>query len=74
MADKGFGLWYDDTSKVKVPPNFNNVLALRIIGYDVRDSVAAIEAFKRHFEQQDSSKIINEADRKILYNLSRKYF
>ena len=73
LAGKGFGLWYDDTSKIKVPGNFNNILALRIIGYDVRDSIAAIETFKRHFEQQDSSKIITEPDRKILYNLSKKY-
>lgn len=73
LADKGFGLWYDDTSKVTVPSNFNNPLALRIIGYDIRDTVAAVQTFKRHFEQQDSSRVITEQDRKILYNLSKKY-
>ena len=72
LADKGFGLWYDDTSKVSVPPHFNNLLALRIIGYDIRDTTAAIQTFKRHFEQ-DSSKVINDKDRKILYNLYKKY-
>jgi N-acetylmuramoyl-L-alanine amidase len=73
LADNGFGLWYDDTTNVVVPESFNNVEALRIIGYDVRDSVAAIAAFKRKWEQQDSSKALSDADRKILFTLYRKY-
>ncbi len=73
LAQKGFGLWYDDTSKVSLPPEFDDLDALRIIGYDIRDSSAAIRAFKRHFEQQDSSSVIDERDKKILYNLARKY-
>lgn len=73
LSDKGFGLWYDDTSKVLLPVINHDLEALRIIGYDVRDSVAAIGAFKRHFEQQDSSKLLNSADRKILYSLEMKF-
>lgn len=73
LADKGFGLWYGDTSKIIVPQNFSRLQALRIIGYDVRDSSAAIEAFKRHFEMQDKSKTLTEADDKILYNLAQQY-
>ena len=73
LASKGFGLWYDDTSRISVPVGFNDLQSLRIIGYDVRDSSAAIAAFKRHFEQQDSSKILTDADRKILFSLARKY-
>lgn len=73
LADNGFGLWYGDTSKVTVPQNFSSLQALRIIGYDIRDSSAAIEAFKRHFEMQDNSKSLNDADKKILFDLSRKY-
>lgn len=73
LADSGFGLWYDDTTNVVVPESFNNVEALRIIGYDVRDSIAAISAFKRKWEQQDSSKALFDADRKILFMLYRKY-
>lgn len=73
LADSGFGLWYDDTTSVVVPEWFNSVQALRIIGYDVRDSVAAITAFKRKWEQQDSSKALSESDRKILFSLYRKY-
>lgn len=73
LADSSFGLWYDDTTNIIVPDYFNNLQALRIIGYDVRDSSAAITAFKRKYEQQDSSKILTDADRKVLYMLYQKY-
>ena len=73
LSKNGYGLWYGDTTNIKVPENFNNLQALRIIGYSVKDSSAAIEAFKRHFEMQDSSRILNEEDRKILYDLMKKY-
>ena len=55
-----------------IDSNFNAMEALRIIGYDTSDSSAAIHAFKQHFIQEDS-KIINEWDRKVLYNLYKKY-
>lgn len=73
LSDKGFGLWYNDTTNVQVPDNFNSIQALRIIGYDVRDSAATITAFKRKYLQQDTSKILTPADRKILYTLYHKY-
>ncbi len=72
LADKGFGLWYGDTARVTLPQNFNSLQALRIIGYDVRDSSAAIGAFKRHFEMQES-KTLTDADKKILFDLSQRY-
>lgn len=73
LSQNGYGIWYDDTSKISIPDNFNSILALRIIGYSVKDSSAAIEAFKRHFEMQDSSRILGDGDKKILYNLMGKY-
>ncbi|HMK03814.1 MAG TPA: N-acetylmuramoyl-L-alanine amidase [Ferruginibacter sp.] len=72
LAQNGFGNWYD-TLNTKVPENFNTVQSLRIIGYDIRDSIAAIKAFKLHFVQKDSIPVINEADKKIIYELSKKY-
>ena len=72
LAANGFGNWYD-TANVKIPENFNAMQALRIIGYDTKDSIAAIKAFKLHFVQQDSVAIINDADRKIIYDLYKKY-
>lgn len=72
LSQNGFGFWYD-TSNVKIPPDFNAIQSLRIIGYDTRDSVAAIRAFKLHFVQQDTTQLITEADKKIIYELSKKY-
>ncbi len=73
LSQKGYGLWYSDTGKITVPENFNSLQALRIIGYSVKDSSAAIVAFKRHFEMQDSSAILTDGDKKILYDLMQKY-
>lgn len=73
LADSGYGLWYNDTTAVTVPEYFNSMEALRIIGYNTKDSSAAIQAFKRHFLQQDNSSQLSEADKKVLYMLYRKY-
>lgn len=72
LAQNGYGYWYD-TANVKLPENFNAMQSLRIIGYDTKDSVAAIRAFKLHFVQQDSIPKLNEADRKIIYDLYKRY-
>lgn len=71
LAEKGFGLWYD-AYREEVPATFNHIQALRIVGYDVKDTTAAIRSFKRHF-LQDTTKQINEADRSVLFNLQQKY-
>ena len=72
LAQNGFGYWYD-TASVKIPENFNSMQALRIIGYDIRDSVAAIRAFKLHFVQNDTLQALTEPDKKIIYGLYKKY-
>lgn len=71
LADKGFGLWFDEI-RDPVPAAFNPIQALRIIGYDVKDTTAAIRSFKRHF-LQDTTRQINDVDRSVLYNLQKKY-
>jgi N-acetylmuramoyl-L-alanine amidase len=71
LADHGFGLWYDDTRET-VPAGFNAIQALRIVGYDVKDTTAAIRSFKRHF-LQDTTRRLNDLDRSVLYNLEKKY-
>ncbi|GAC1586047.1 MAG: N-acetylmuramoyl-L-alanine amidase [Ginsengibacter sp.] len=72
LSENGFGLWYNDTTRINLPQNFNDLSALRIVGYNIKDTTAAIRAFKRHFEQQDSSGVLNDNDRKILYEIARK--
>jgi N-acetylmuramoyl-L-alanine amidase len=71
LADKGFGLWYDEV-KDSLPLNFNSLQALKIIGYDVKDSTAAITTFKRKFLQQDKSTTLTDDDKRVLYSLMRK--
>jgi N-acetylmuramoyl-L-alanine amidase len=73
LADSGFGIWWGDTTGVQVPANFNSMEALRIIGYDIRDSSAVIQAFKRKYLQQDKSAELTEPDKKVLYTLYKKY-
>lgn len=72
LGDKGYGLWYDDTTGVVVPGDFNNLQALRIIGYEVKDSVAAIRSFNRHWLAQDKSDSIGAQGQKILFSLVQK--
>ena len=72
LADQGFGLWYNDTTNVTVPPAFNYLQALRIVGYDIKDSSSAFGSFNLHFVQ-DSTKRLSDAGKKILYQLYRKY-
>jgi N-acetylmuramoyl-L-alanine amidase len=72
LADSGFGIWWSDTTGVSLPQNFNSVQALRVIGYDIKDSVAAIQAFKRKFLQQDKSSTFSESEKKVLFNVYKK--
>ena len=74
LADSGYGIWWSDTTNVVVSPDFNSMQALRIVGYDIQDSIAVIKAFKRKYEQvEDKNSVLNDADRKILYTLYRKF-
>ena len=71
LADSGYGVWYGDTTNVVVPDSFNTIQALRIIGYDVRDSIAAIKAFKIHF-LQDTTFLMTDPEKKILLDVEKK--
>ena len=76
LAQNGFGLWHGDTTATQVPENFNSLQALRIIGYSIKDSTAAIKAFKQHFLMQDrkvSTTTFSEEENKILLNLMEQF-
>lgn len=72
LADHGFGVWYADTAGVSIPVGFSPLTALRLIGYDVRDSSAAALAFKRHF-LSDTTRSWGDGENKVLYMLYRNY-
>src|SRR5690606_22754885 len=67
LADAGFGYWYDEPLE-EPPLDFNPELALRLIGYDIKNKDAAIKAFKQHYIQQHTeSAELSHHDLKILY-------
>jgi N-acetylmuramoyl-L-alanine amidase len=72
FADEGYGLWWSDTTGIKVPEPFDHLAALRIIGFDMKDTSAAIVGFKRHW-MQDTTRGLNSAHYKVLYMLKQKY-
>jgi len=45
LADSGFGYWYADTTNISVPSHFDHLQALRIIGYDMKDTTAVLSSF-----------------------------
>ena len=72
LSEKGFGLWWGDTTNVQVPAGFDPLTAIRIIGYDVKDTTAAILGFKRHF-MMDTTKGMTPEAAKVLFQLHKKY-
>lgn len=62
--------------EITTPPPLIDVdpkIALKIIGYDVRDLPAAIKAFKLHFIQTQVDTTLTDYDLKVLNNLYKKY-
>lgn len=74
LAEEGFGIWYKDNPSLVVPPDFNQLQALRIIGYNVDDPGAAIIAFRRHFCQKESNeKMLSPEEVRILFQVYTKF-
>lgn len=73
LSEKGYGLWWSDTTGVQVPENFDYLMGLRIIGYDISAPASAVASFKRHFMKDNSGGNMNAAVRKIIYVLHRRY-
>jgi N-acetylmuramoyl-L-alanine amidase len=71
LAQKGFGVWYDPSATISLPNNLSTPYALALVGYDIKDTTAAILAFKRHF-RQDSTATITEEDKSVLAQLLQK--
>lgn len=73
LAEKGFGLWYGDTTGLVVPPDFNPLYALRIVGYDISNAIAATQAFRRHFLFTEVKGELMEPEKKVLFSLMQKF-
>ncbi|MEO7443859.1 MAG: N-acetylmuramoyl-L-alanine amidase [Ferruginibacter sp.] len=72
LAEKGYGLWYGDTTQLIVPVNFDSRVALKVIGYDISNLPAATAAFRRHFLQQENTGELRDDEKKILFALFQK--
>lgn len=72
LSDQGFGYWRDSVL-LPAPGHFDYLTALRLIGYDLRDTTAAIVAFKRHFIQDDVTPGLTAYDQQVLYDIFLKY-
>ncbi|MEO6583705.1 MAG: N-acetylmuramoyl-L-alanine amidase, partial [Ferruginibacter sp.] len=73
LADAGFGNWYNDTTNVVLPANFNALYALRIVGYDITNTENAIAAFRRHFLKSETKGELLPEENKVLFALMKKY-
>jgi len=69
LSYKGYGIWYGDTTNSIVPGDFKPLIALKVIGYDIKDSTAAILTFKRKFVKDETNKSLNTSDLKVLYGV-----
>lgn len=68
LAHYGFGIWCDAPFP-PAPANFDPLLGLAALGYDMRNPSAAIHSFKLHFVQTDTSTVLRPQDSDLLYCL-----
>ena len=73
LSDKGYGLWYNDTTAIVLPTDFSAVQALKIIGYDVKNVQNAIGAFKRHYLNSATNVAFTKEEEKVLYAVMLKF-
>lgn len=73
LSDKGYGLWYNDTTSVVLPVDFNVAQALKIIGYDVKNVQNAIGAFKLHYLKTASNTALTKEEEKVLYSVMLRF-
>ncbi|MGN0003962.1 MAG: N-acetylmuramoyl-L-alanine amidase [Sphingobacterium composti] len=74
LAERGFGIWYNEDFLVEPPYNFNPIDALKIMGYDMSNPEAAIRAFKRKYIRTEVNGVLTARDKAVLYDLYRKYY
>lgn len=74
LAERGFGIWYNENFLMDTPLNFNAIDALKIMGYDMSNQEAAIRAFKRKYIVKEVNGVLTDYDKKVIYDLYRKYY
>ncbi len=67
LAEAGFGMW-PRANPAPAPVGFDPWVAMRLIGYDLRDPEAALRAFHRHYRGNEESQWL-PGDAEILHDL-----
>jgi N-acetylmuramoyl-L-alanine amidase len=73
LANSGYGIWFEPDPNIQLQSGLTIKQALSLVGYETKDSIAAILAFKRHF-RQDSARLMNQADSSVLSQLIQAKF
>lgn len=68
LSESGYGIWFEPDTAHQLPTGLSISHALSLVGYDTKDSIAAMLAFKRHF-RQDSARMMTAADSSVLAQL-----
>lgn len=71
LAEKGFGIWPDEILE-PAPFDFKIEPALRIIGYNTKNLSAAIQAFKLHYIQTDTTSVLDRKTIDTIYSIYKK--
>ncbi len=74
LAERGFGIWYNEDFLPDPPMSFNPIDALKIMGYDMSNAAAAIRAFKRKYIRTEVNGILTARDKAVIYDLYNKYY
>lgn len=74
LAERGFGIWYNEDFLMNPPANFNPIDALKLMGYDMSRPEWTIRAFKQKYIINEVDGVLNERDIAVLYDLYRKYY
>lgn len=71
LAREGIGIWYDTTG-VQVPADFNEHVALKVIGYPVKDVTAARQSFRLRFLGSEQTGVLQTEEQRVLYALMQE--
>ncbi|MBW1654783.1 N-acetylmuramoyl-L-alanine amidase [Flavobacterium quisquiliarum] len=71
LAEKGFGIWQDEVLE-PAPFDFKIEPALRIIGYNTKNLTSAIQAFKLHYIQTDTTSTLDRKTIDTIYSIYKK--
>ena len=71
LAERGYGLWPDEVL-VDPPAGFDPWLALKVIGYSLKDPAATVRAFHLHYKGTREPAVLDDQDARILCNLQAK--